>query len=92
MLWIFFVNWRQRKNCSNSNLTKQRNKPIPCMTVEMFINENCQKTFAELLIRRGFMKSIDPPPEWNPMAVDYQKPGNLLCPIFFDSTLGLFTE
>ena len=55
------------------------------MTIEMFMDENCQKTFAEVLIRRRFVKSIDPPPEWNPMAADYQKPGNLLCPILFDS-------
>ena len=46
------------------------------MTIEMFMDENCQKTFAEVLIRRQFVKSIDPPPEWNPMAADYQKTGN----------------
>ena len=69
--------------------TKEQTYP---MTIEMFMDENCQKTFAEVLIRRQFVKSIDPPPEWNPMAADYQKPGNLLCPTFFDSTLGLFTK
>ena len=62
--------------------TKEQTYP---MTIEMFMDENCQKTFAEVLIRRRFVKSIDPPPEWNPMAADYQKPGNLLCPILFDS-------
>lgn len=51
--------------------TKEQTYP---MSVEMFMDENCQKTFAEVLIRRQFVKSIDPPPEWNPMAADYQKP------------------
>ena len=69
--------------------TKEQTYPI---TIEMFMDENCQKTFAEVLIRRRFVKSIDPPPEWNPMAADYQKPGNLLCPIFFETTIGLFTK
>ena len=53
------------------------------MTIEMFMDENCQKTFAEVLIRRQFVKSIDPPPEWNPMAADYQKPCSTLFSPFY---------
>ena len=50
------------------------------MTVEMFMDENCETTFAEVLVRRQLVKSIEPPPEWNPMAADYQTPGMLIFP------------
>jgi len=44
------------------------------LKIDLFIDENCDKTIAQILIERGYVKPIKPPVIWNPMAADYMKP------------------
>ena len=44
------------------------------MKIDIFIDENCDKTISQILIEKGYTKPIKPLPIWNPMAADYMKP------------------
>lgn len=44
------------------------------LKIDLFANESCDKTIAQILIERGYVKPIKPPVMWNPMAADYMKP------------------
>ena len=69
---VFFRKLAPREKVFKFKFDKNQNDQP--MSIELFMDDACQKTFSEALIKNHFGMSIDSTPEWNPMVSDYQTP------------------